>query len=191
MTARLEVLQVLDVDRVGRVVRERAVELAEQELELEGQPRHHRGDDEATHPVGGVGDDPQRRQRRDVDERPDVGDERGQQVATLDPARVLAALEETARNQRLDLGEAGVLADGRGAGPAQLHAVVLGGVVAGGEHRGRRVEGARGEVAEVGGREPEVDDVGAGDGRALDEGGGQRFRRRACVAARRGPAPRW
>ena len=92
----LEVLEVLDVDRVGGVVRERAVELAEEELELEGQPRHHRGHDQAAHAVGGVGDDAQRRQRGDVDERAHVGDERGEQVATLDPARVLAALEQAA-----------------------------------------------------------------------------------------------
>ncbi len=58
-------------------------------------------------------------------------------------------------DRRLDLGQARVLADGRGARPAQLDAVVLGGVVAGGEHRRRRVEAARREVHEVGRDQPE------------------------------------
>ena len=112
-----------------------------------------------------------------------MGDEGGQEVAPLGAAGVLGALEQPAGDHGLDLGQAGVLADRQRARPAQLHAVVLGRVVAGGEHRGRRVERAGGEVAEVGGGQPEVDDVGAGDQRALGEGGDQRLGRRAGVAA--------
>ena len=45
-----------------------------------------------------------------------------------------------------------------------------------------RVEAARREVAEVGGRKPEVDDVGTGHGGSLDERGDERLRRGARVA---------
>ena len=122
-------------------------------------------------------------ERVEVDERVDVGDERGQEIATLGPTGILGALEQPAGDHRLDLGQAGVLPDGERARPAQLHAVVLGRVVAGGEHRRRRVEAAGGEVAEVGGGQAEVDDVGARHQRALGEGGDQRFGRRPGVAA--------
>ncbi len=80
-TRRLQVDQVLGLDRVGGVVRERAVELREQDLEVEGQLREHAGDDEAAHAVGGVGDDLERPQRREVDEATHVVGEVGEQVA--------------------------------------------------------------------------------------------------------------
>ena len=107
----LEVLEVLDRGRVGRVVRERAVELAEQEGELDRQAGEHGRRDQPADAVGGVGDDPQRAERVEVDERVDVGDERGQQVALLGATRVLGALEEPTGDHGLDLGEAGVLPD--------------------------------------------------------------------------------
>ena len=53
----------------------------------------------------------------------------------------------------------------------------------GGEHRAGSVEGAGREVDEVGGRQAEVDRVGAGEGRAVEEGGDERLRRRAHVVA--------
>ena len=53
------------LQRVGGVVGERAVELAVHHLELDRrQALEHRRHDEAAHAVGGVGDDPQRAQRR-------------------------------------------------------------------------------------------------------------------------------
>ncbi len=56
---------------------------------------------------------------------------------------------------------------------AELDAVVLGRVVAGGEHRPGRLVAARGEVHEVGGAEAEVDHVEPLGLGALGEGGGE------------------
>ena len=53
------------LQRVGRMVGERAVELAVHHLELDHrQPLEHRRHDQAAHAVGGVGDDAQRADRR-------------------------------------------------------------------------------------------------------------------------------
>ena len=120
-----------------------------------------------------------------VDERADVVGELGQQVPVLDPARLLGPLDQPGGDRFLDLDEPGRLADRRRRRPAHLDAVVLGRVVARGEHRGRRVEQPGGEVDEVRGGEADVDHVGAGEGRALDERLAQRDRRRAHVVARR------
>jgi hypothetical protein len=105
----------------------------------------------------------------------------GEQVALLDPAAVGSALEQSAFDRRTYLREAGVLADGGGAGSAQLDAVVLGGVVAGGEHRRRRVEPSRREVREVGRDEPEIDHVGARQRCAIGESGREWLGRRPHV----------
>ena len=64
-------------------------------------------------------------------------------------------------DHRLDLAQAGVLADRLGPGQAHLDAVVLGRVVRRGEHGAGRVEAAGGEVQHVGRRQAEVDDVDA------------------------------
>ncbi len=106
-----------------------------------------------------------------------------EEVDVLDPARNLAARGDARRDHLLDLGEARLLADRRGAGAAQLDAVVLRGVVARGEHRARRVELAGGEVHDVGGAETDVGDVGARERRALDERRRERNRRRPHVVA--------
>ena len=81
----LEVLQVLGLDRVGGMVRERAVELAVQHRERERQPLEDLRDDEPAHAVGGVGDDGERPQHRGVDERPHVVAERLEQVERARP----------------------------------------------------------------------------------------------------------
>ena len=92
------------LQRVGRVVRERAVELGIHDLELEhAEAIEHGGDDEAAHPVGGVGDDPPRAQGVDVDERHDVVDEVGEQVLLAAPPgplrrRRAASVEDVARS---------------------------------------------------------------------------------------------
>ena len=54
---RLQGHQVLGLDGVGRMVGEGAVQLAEEDLEMERQAGEHRGHHQAAHAVGGVGDD--------------------------------------------------------------------------------------------------------------------------------------
>ena len=129
-----------------------------------GQAGEDRGHDEAAHAVGGVGHDLQRAQHasRSTKRAHVVGERRraGRATSTL-PAR--SARSTTPRCDRgLDLAQAGVLADGRGAGQAQLDAVVLGRVV---RLAVNIAPGASsvpdGEVHEVGGGQPEVDDVDA------------------------------
>ena len=106
----LEVLQVLGLDRVGRVVGERAVELAEQDLEVERQALEHLGHDQPAHAVGRVGHDLQRPQ----------GDRRRRTTARGRRTRRAGRAGSpcpgwwryvVARvGQGLDLGQAGVLA---------------------------------------------------------------------------------
>ena len=98
------------LQRVGGVVRERAVELAVHHLELDlRQALEHGRHDEPAHPVGRVGDDPQRPQRRRVDERQDVVDELGQQVGLPAAPRPgggrRAVAVEDGGGDRLDLAE--------------------------------------------------------------------------------------
>ena len=69
----LQVALVGRLDGVGRVVRERAVELAVHDLEVERAARSNTfGTIEAAHAVGGVGHDLQGLEQRPVDERHDV-----------------------------------------------------------------------------------------------------------------------
>ena len=119
------------LQRIGRVVRERAVELAVHHLELDlRQPLEHGRHDEAAHAVGGVGDDAHRRASR----RRRRTTARGRRTATItercdsEPARGgrrRAAAVEHVGGDRLDLGEPAVDADRAGARQAQLDAVVL------------------------------------------------------------------
>ena len=60
--------QVLGLDRVGRVVGERAVELGEEDLDREGQALEDDRHDQPAHAVGGVGDHLEGPQRGHVDE---------------------------------------------------------------------------------------------------------------------------
>ena len=137
----LQVLEVLDLDRVGRVVRERAVELAEEHGERERQALEHLRHDEATHAVRGVGDDLRAAaaRRRSTNDRTWSANS-SSRSSVLDLARHLTPVGDAGRDHLLDLREPGLLADRRGAGPAQLDAVVLRRVVARGEHRAGRVE---------------------------------------------------
>ena len=159
-----QVALVRGLQRIGGMVRERAVELGEHDLELERVESLERGGhDEAAHAVGDVGDDAKRSERRRVDERHHVVDELFEQVAlaprAADDGRRGPAAGEHPVGERPDLGKARIDADRAGTGVAQLDAVVLRRVVRGGEHRRRRVEGSGGEVHEIGRRQPDVDDV--------------------------------
>ena len=178
----LQVLEVLGLDRVGGVVREGAVELAVEDPQVEGQTVEHARHDQAAHAVGGVGDDPQRPQHRGVDEAPHVGTELLEHVDGFDGARDLGPLDDAGLDRGPDLAQSGLLADRRGSGAAQLDAVVLRGVVAGGEHRRRCVEAAGREVREVGRGQTEIGDVGTREVDTFRERLRERNRRRAHVA---------
>ncbi len=86
-------------------------------------------------------------------------------------------------DERPDVGEPAVLADGGRARAAHLDAVVLGGVVRRREHRARQAEVPRGEVELVGGAQSDDGDVRALGGGAAGESGGQAGRGRAHVVA--------
>ncbi len=90
----------------------------------------------------------------------------------------------------LHLGETGVDTDRTGARQAELDAVVPGRVVRRGEHRAGRVEAAGTEVHEVGGSQPEVDDVETVLEQAVGERRQQLRTRRAHVAGDDDPIAR-
>ena len=180
----LQVDQVRRVQRVRLVVGEGAVQLEVERHDVQRQPGEHLGHRVAGHPVARVDDHPQRSAGRQVDQAAQVGRVVGEHVALLDGARHGARSRRDALLDGLaDRRQAGVRADGRRARPAQLDAVVLGRVVAGGEHRAGDVEGARGEVEHVRARQPDVDHVEAVRGDALGERVDQVGRRRAHVVA--------
>ncbi len=158
--ARLEIDLVLGLDGVGRMVRERAVELAVEDIELEGQTGEHGGSDEATHPVGGVGHDLERSELRHVDERVDVVDE-GRQGILAGRRSGGRDRREPGEGVRTDDLKARLHADRLGAGEAQLDAVVLRRVVRRGELGTRCVEVPRREEELVGRRQAQVDDIDA------------------------------
>jgi hypothetical protein len=182
---RLEILQVLRVDRVGRVVRERPVELGEQRDQPDREALHHGRNDEAAHAVRRVGHDRERGDRRRVDERQHVVDVLREHVALLDGPRRERRRELVAFSQRPDLAEAGVLAHRRGAGEAELQPVVLRGVVARGDLRRGDPQRTGSEVDEVGRGESEVDDVHAAARGALGERFGELRGRQPAVVAER------
>ncbi len=118
------------LQRVGRVVRERAVEFGVHDLELDaGETFEHGRHDEATHAVGGVGDHPHRADVGRIDEaaRRDRRSRRAGRARTGDPqvaaGRGPIAVEHSFRNG-LHLDQAGVDTDRAGTGEAQLDAVV-------------------------------------------------------------------
>ena len=173
------------------MVGEVAVELGEEDLHLEGQPLEDLGGHQAAHPVGRVGHHLQGtqrptcrrtsargRRRRRAPSAARSGAQRGR-VGSGGPSA--APLVEQRLGRGLDLGQAGVAADGAGPGQAELQPVVPGRVVGGGEHGPGGVEAAGGEVEQVGRGEAEVDDVGAlGPGAEGERLGQLDARTRAC-----------
>ncbi len=178
----LQVDQVLRVERVGLVVGEGAVQLEVHRDELDRQAVEDGRHGVAAHAVAGVHRDLERADRGEVDEAEQVVGVAAQGVLLGEHARLHAlgrdrdgvVLGGPGLDQLADLGQAGVLADRGGAGPAQLDAVVLGRVVAGGEHRAGQVELAAGVVELVGRAEPDLHHVGTVGGGALGEGQAQR-----------------
>ena len=175
---------VLLEQRVWLVVREGAVrlEVAADDLDLR-QPIEHRRQHRAGHAVGGVDDDPQRRDRVDVDEGEHLVDEAGPDVERRD----LAALRDRAESglgAHAHVLEARVAADGQRPGPDDLHARVLLRIV----RRGDADPAVEPELADrvvdhLGADHPEVADVGATVRGALHHGGCHRRRGDAHVAA--------
>ena len=158
----LQVDQVGRIERVGLVIRERAVE-----FEVQRHHRHRRNRAEyrrggqACHPVARVDGHPQRSQRGHVDQRPQKGAVVVEHIAVADGAGGPVELRHTRDELIPDGGQPAVLPDGFGARPAQLDAVVGGRVVARGEHRAGAVQQPGGEIQLVGGGQTDPDDVEA------------------------------
>ena len=178
----LQVAEVLRLDRIGRMVGERAVQLWVQQVQLEGQACEDGGHDQAAHTVSRVSYHPEGPQGLHVDEGPDVVGKGGQQVQAGGRATT-RALVEPAGHIGGHLGQPRVIADRAGTGQAELHAVVAGRVVAGRQHGRRGVEVSGGEVHQVGGGQSQVDYVKALGDQTPGEGGGQRHSAGSHIAS--------
>ena len=136
---------VLRLDGVGRMVREGAVQVHVQRDERGRQPFEQRRDHQPGHPVGRVGRHGQRRERRQVGKRQQVIEEFLSQIGVRNrPGGSGGRLGRVQSVREVaNLGQPRLLADRRGAGPAQLEPVVLGRVVARREHGARAARGGR------------------------------------------------
>ncbi len=145
---RPQVALVRRLERIGGVVRERAVEFGVHHLEFDSrEPLHHRWDHETTHAVGGVGDDLHLADVGRIDEGQHMVGEAAEQVllgarATLGRGPRCPPVEDVLSHP-LHLGETGVDTDRTGPRQAELDAVVPGRVVRRREHRPGSVEAAR------------------------------------------------
>lgn len=169
------------------MVGERAVQLEVHGDDVEREPFEDGGDGVAAHAVARIDHDLQRTDGRQVDQGPQVGRVVGEGVALGDVTgggdRLRSTLLGPLLDQGADVGEPGVLAHGRGAGPAQLDAVVLRRVVRGREHRTGQAEAAGGEVQLVGRTEADEGDVRTTRRRTACESRGEAGRRRPHVVA--------
>ena len=194
--AGLEVELVGGLDGIGRVVRERAVELAVHHLELDlGQALEDLGHDEAAHAVGGVGHDlaAGATASGSMNDTTWSAKSSSRSCVVSRPGRWRPAGRRAVEHgvgDGLDVGQARVRAHRPRPGQAQLDAVVLRGVVRRGEHGARGVEAAGGEVDEVRRDQPEVDDVDALGHHAFGERGHELDTGRPHVAPDRGSGRR-
>ena len=165
---------VLGLDRVGRMVRERAVELAEQDLHVETAGRRTTAG--TTRPpmplavsattLSGGGGRRSTKERTCSAKRPRSSTARvGRPVGRRAPVGRRPDHGSAMRPLSWPIGPADR--------QAELDAVVAGGVVRGGEHGAGRVELAGGEVEHVGRGQPDVHDVESLAEHALGEGGHQ------------------
>ena len=180
----LQVGQVRRVQRVGLVVGERTVEL---EVQRQQRDRPNRTENRrcgvAGHPVARVDGHPQRPQPGGVHQRAQEGSVVGQHVFVTDGSGGPAVSRNAGDQVVTDRGQPGLSADGFGARPAHLDAVVGGRVVTRGKHRTRAVQQPGGEVELIGRRQADADHVETLRGDPGPEGGGQRRRTVAHVVA--------
>ena len=181
-------LAVLRQQRVRLVVRERPVglEVAADDLDL-GQPGEHARQHLAGHAVRAVHDDPERRDRRDVDEAEHALDEGVPHVDRLDRA-ALRVPPLAAHRTIADLDEPRLAPDRQRAAPHDLHPRV-GGRVVRRRHHDPAVEPelARREVHDLGSDHAEIGHVRSAVGDSGRGSLGHRRRRQAHVAADRDP----
>ena len=170
----LQVAHVVGLDRVGLMVGEGAVELEEQRRDRQREAGEHRRHCVSAHAVAGIDDDVQVPDGVQRDEGAQEGGVVGEHISLRHGAvravEARHALSRPGQHEVLDLPQAGVLAHGGRTDATELDAVVLRRVVAGGEHRARKVERAGGVIELVGRGEPDLDDVHALRGHALGEG---------------------
>ena len=185
---RLQVDEVRRVQRIGLMVGERAVEFEEQRSERDRRNRsQHSGSGVAGHAVARIDGDLQRPQLGQADQRSQELAVVGQNIAFGHRAARPVVARHPGDDFLADRGEARVLADGLGAGPTQLDAVVGGRVVAGGEHRAGTVQQTRREIQLIGGGKADANHVEALRDHALGEGVRQRRRAVAHVVADHDP----
>ena len=179
---RPEVLEVLDLDGVGGMVGEAAVELEVERHQPDRQAPEQRRHHLARHPVGGVDHDGQRLDVLRLDEGEHMGGEVLDHVQVLDGAP-RPGWGQFGLREPPDVGETRVLPDGGGARQAHLDAVVAGRVVGGGEHCPGGVQLAGGKVERIAGDLADVNHAGTLPRGPLGEGGGQRGRGEPHVPA--------
>jgi len=165
------------------MVRERAVEVEVEPVQVHRAAGQDGGDGEAGHPVAGVHHDRQRADAVQGDQRADEGDVARQQVRLRHhPGRRRRRGVGVGGECLRDLRQPRVPAHRHRTGAAQLDAVVLAGVVTRRDHRPGSVQHTGGVVEQVGGGQPDVGDVDAGGGDAVGEGGRQQRRGHPGVA---------
>ena len=167
--SRLEVDQVLGLDRVRRVMRKGAVELGIQHVELARKPFEDRWNHQAAHAVRRVGNHLERTHVCDIDERTHVVGEGVEHIGAFQRASLCCVDVAPCVDGFLNGTESGVGTDRSGGLVTKLDAVVLGGVVTGGEHRPGAVQTARREIQHVGRCQTDRDDVGTSIAGAFDK----------------------
>ena len=169
--------------RVGDAVRETAVGLVVQLDEFEGQPRFEAVHDEAGAAVSGIHHDLQGLELAELDIGQEMLDVGGRGVDALPPAAGARVLEPAALGDRADFLQAVVARDRFRLFPHELHAVVVRGVVAGGDHDAAVVAAVEGrKIHALGAADADVENVRAALRQAAAERIGERLARQSNVA---------
>ena len=186
---RLQRDQVLGLNRVGRVVREVAVELGEQDVDREGEPLEHDGHDQPAHAVGGVGHDLERAQRARRRRRTPRGrpTRRAGSARSRPPVRGGSGWPSSSSAPAAMSARPVSRPIGRAPDRQSLSPLYCAGLCEAVNMAPGRVEVARREVQEVGGGHAEVDDVDALGPHPVGEGGRQLHPALAHVAGHQDP----